>query len=307
MFQVKKLKKWLNMLTGKSILHIDKGEGLYWSMKELGGYYIDYSGKVNTHQLDKDGVPYSKLSDGRQENIPITVIQYGLGCYEKILSGDKTFVVPLKICADHMLKTQNSDGMWDAFKAQKKTDYYSSMIQSQGVSLLLRAYKLTNNNAYLLSAQKAFDAMLKPVAEGGTAFFKNGHIHLLEAVDRPMILNGAIYSMFGVLDMWVMTRDEKYYSVLQSVLEAIKDELKNFDTGFWSKYCLDGAYTSPFYHKVHITQLRLLAKMFDDEFFLREALKYEKYMQRKLYCFVAFVIKAFQKITEKNSIIAIVE
>ena len=75
-----------------------------------------------------------------------------------------------------MLKTQNSDGMWDAFKAQKKTDYYSSMIQSQGVSLLLRAYKLTNNNAYLFSAQKAFDVMLKPVAEGGTAFFKNGHI-----------------------------------------------------------------------------------------------------------------------------------
>ncbi len=68
--QIRKFKKWFKMLTGKSILHIDKGEGLYWSLDELRGYYIDYSGKVNTTQLDEAGVPYSKLSDGRQEKSP---------------------------------------------------------------------------------------------------------------------------------------------------------------------------------------------------------------------------------------------
>lgn len=305
--QLKKIKKWFNMLSGKGVLHINKGEGLNWSMEEVRGYYIDYSGKTATDQIDAAGVPYSKLADGRKENLPITVIQYGLGCYEKILSGDTRFAQPMKLSADHMLKTQHGDGMWDAFKAQKKNDYYSSMIQSQGASLMLRMYKLSGEERYLESAQRAIDAMLKPVDQGGTALVKNGHIHLLEAVDRPMILNGAIYSSFGVLDMWVMTKDEKYHEILRSVLEAIKDELKNFDTGFWSKYCLDGAYASPFYQRVHITQLKLLAKLFDEDVFLQEALKYEKYLGRRVNYMLAFAIKAFQKITEKNEIIAIIE
>lgn len=305
--QLKKIKKWFNMLTGKGVLHIDKGEGSNWSMEKILGYYIDYSGKTATNQIDEAGIPYSKLADGREENLPITVIQYGLGCCEKIISGDDSFVNPMKISADYMLKIQHDNGMWDAFKAQKKKDYYSSMIQSQGVSLMLRMYMLSGEEIYLDSAQRAFSAMLKPVEEGGTALLKNGHIQLLEAVDRPMILNGAIYSAFGVLDMWVMTKEEKYHEILVSVLEAIKDELKHFDTGFWSRYCLDGAYASPFYHKVHITQLKLMAKLFDEDVFLQEALKYEKYMGRRYNYFLAFAIKAFQKIFEKNEIIAIIE
>lgn len=305
--QLKKIKKWFNMLTGRGVLHIDKGEGANWSMEKVWGYYIDYSGKITTNQIDEAGIPYSKLADGREENLPITVIQYGLGCFEKIISGYDSFLNPMKRSADYMLKIQHDNGLWDAFKAQKKKDYHSSMIQSQGVSLMLRMYMLSGEEKYLDSAKRAFSAMLKPVDEGGTALLKNGHIQLLEAVDRPMILNGAIYSAFGVLDMWVMTKEEKYHEILVSVLEAIKDELKNFDTGFWSRYCLDGAYASPFYHKVHITQLKLMAKLFDEDIFLQEALKYERYMSRRVNYFLAFVIKAFQKIIEKNEIIAIIE
>ncbi len=305
--QIRKIKKWFQMLTGKSVLHVDKGEGAYWSVEKIQGYYIDYSAKTSSKLLDENGVPYSKLADGRLENIPITVIQYGLGCYEKILSGEPEYGGKLKICADYMLKIQHEDGMWDAFKAQKKADYFSSMIQSQGVSLMLRMYAFSGENKYLDSAQKAFDAMLKPVEEGGTALLKNGHIQLLEATDRPMILNGAIYSAFGVLDMWVATKEEKHHEVLCSVISGIKDELHNFDTGFWSKYCLDGAYASPFYHRVHITQLKLIAKLFCEDIFLQEALKHEKYLRRKSNYFLAFVIKAFQKIMEKNDIIAIIE
>lgn len=305
--QIRKIKKWVKMLTGKSILHIDKGEGRYWSLEELRGYYIDYAGKVNTDQLDADGIPYTKLTDGRQVNFPITVIQYGLGCYEKILSGDDSYVAPLKICAEHMLKTQHENGMWDAFKVLRPTNYYSSMIQSQGVSLLLRAYKLTGKEAYLTAAKKAFDAMLIPLDQGGTALLKNGHIQLLESMNKPMILNGAIYSSYGVLDMWVLTGEEKYREIWESVLNAIKDELPNFDTGFWSKYCLNGAYASPFYQKVHITQLRVLAKLCGDEVFSQEAQKYEKYLKSRWNYARAFVIKAFQKLKEKDAAIAIVE
>ena len=181
------------------------------------------------------------------------------------------------------------------------------MIQSQGVSLLLRAYKLTGKGDYLTAAKKAFDAMLMPLDQGGTALVKNGHIQLLEAVDRPMILNGAIYSSYGVLDMWVLTGQEQYREIWESVIGAIKDELPNFDTGFWSKYCLDGAYASPFYQKVHITQLRVLAKLCHDEVFAQEAQKYEKYLRSTWNYARAFVIKAFQKLAEKDAPIAIVE
>jgi len=301
------IKKWKNMLFGKGVLHVQKGIGKQYSLSTIRGFYIDYSGKVNTNQITEDGLPYTRLADGRNESIPITVIQYGLGCYENFLSGDESFKEKFLKAAEYMKETQDEKGRWDAFRAQKSHDYYSSMVQGEGISLMLRAYVLTSNEEYLVAAKKAYDIMITPVSEGGTAEVYDESLILLEATDKPMILNGAIYSMFGVLDLAILTKDKDVEDTLSYIMKGIKENLPKFDIGYWSNYSLGKKIASPFYHQLHITQLKVLYEIFCDQCFLDMAEKFEKYYNKKLNYFRAFVKKAFQKLFEKSDSIPIIE
>ena len=295
------------MLRGKGTLHIQKGIGAQYSLCEIKGFYIDYSGKVNTNQIDENGLPFTRLADGRCEKLPITVIQYGLGCYEKVLAGEKDFAEKFLIAAEYMKGTQDEKGRWDAFRAQKTHDYYSSMVQGEGISLMLRAYVMTEDESYLTAAKKAYEIMIAPVEEGGTAEKCGEDLLLLEATDKPMILNGAIYSMFGVLDLAILTGDESVKSTLDSIVNGIKNKLSEFDNGYWSDYSLNRRIASPFYHQLHITQLKVLHAIFGEQCFLDTAEKFEKYYNSRFCYMRAFVKKAFQKVFEKSDAIPIVE
>lgn len=57
----------------------------------------------------------------------------------------------------------------------------------------------------------------------------------------------------------------------------------------------------PFYHRLHIAQLRVMYELFGCETFFDYANKWQKYQDNWLYCYKAFIIKAYQKITEKRS------
>lgn len=305
--RIAQIKKWMNMLCGKGVLHIRKGIGTQYSLEEVKGFYIDYSGKVTTRQINENGVPYTRLADGRCECIPITVIQYGLGCYEKFLSGDESYREKFLIAADYMRDTQDELGRWDAFRAQKSHDYYSSMVQGEGVSLMLRAYILTGKSDYLKAARKAYEIMIVPVEQGGTAECCEGQILLMEATDKPMVLNGAIYSMFGALDMAVFTGGAAEKEILDVIMAGIREKLPQYDIGYWSNYDLGGRIASPFYHQLHITQLRVLHRIFGDPCFAEMAQRFEKYYANKFCYWRAFVKKVFQKLFEKNDAIPIIE
>lgn len=304
---IKKIGKWIRMLSGKGTLHVKKGEGRHWNRDSVEGFYIDYSEKTKTSQFTDSGLPYTKLENGTTAILPITVIQYGLGCYENVLDGEKDYSKGFLRCADYMLQTQATDGSWEAFAAQRTNKTKSSMVQGEGAALLIRAWKYSGNTQYLLGAQKAITFMLKDVKEGGTAEIGEDYIALLEGTGVPMILNGAIYSLFGLYDLWLVTYDKSLKQELDFAINGIKHYLPKYDNGYWSYYCLDKRIASPFYHQLHIVQLHVLAKLLVDDAFDKEAVKYEKYYNNKLCYFRAFIKKAFQKLTEKSDSIAIVE
>ena len=305
--KLRRFRKWVLMLSGKGTLHVKKGEGENWSKEEVRGFYIDYSGKLNTKQINEEGLPYTKLENGTTAVLPITVIQYGLGCYEEMLKGKTDQRQGFYRCVDYLMKTQAPEGFWRAFAAQKTTNVMSSMVQGEAAALLLRAYRDSEKQDYLDAAKRACDFMLLDKEQGGTAETVQGHLVLLEGTDCPMILNGAIYSWFGLYDLWKVTGDIRYGAATEDVIAGIKCQLPAYDTGYWSYYCLDKRIASPFYHQLHITQLRVLAKLLDDNDFESEARKYEKYYCNRFCYGRAFVKKAFQKLTEKNDAIAIIE
>lgn len=102
----------------------------------------------------------------------------------------------------------------------------SAMCQSEGVSVLLRAYMESNDKKYYLNAKKAIDFMLK---DGDTTLYENENIIFQEYVSsyNLSVLNGWIFSIFGHYDFTLINKEQKYKNILNQSIETMCGMLKN--------------------------------------------------------------------------------
>lgn len=220
---IKLIKRWVNMLTGKSAFHVEQAEGKCYSKSEIKGYYNDLTNKVSDKTfLDKDGIPLNTTVANINAYFPITIFQYGLGLYDLYLIEKKDIYLKkfIKI-ADFALEKIDRRGCWDCMGQlnDKAHETQSSMCQSEGVSVLLRAYKETNNNKYYEAATNAINFMLKPVEDGGTCYYQNERVIFQEYVSKYnlSVLNGWIFSIFGLFDYTLVNKKENYKKILKKV------------------------------------------------------------------------------------------
>lgn len=300
------IEKWIKMLKHEDVLHLAQGEGQYYSKDEIKGYYNDLRGKVErTTTLDKNGIPYNVAAYGEKKekvHFPITIFQYGLGAYDKYLeTEDEKYRESTIRMADWAEKHQQADGAWDAFGILHYKNHYSSMAQGEGASLLSRAFIETKDYKYLKAGKKAVDLMLKPMKDGGTAEETGNGLILYEYPGKSAVLNGWIFSSFGLFDVWKMTGEEKYHDEWNKALSGIKANIHRFDTGHWSLYDWGGKYTSPFYHSLHIAQLQTLDKLNPDDVWKKYIEKWKADKENKFWSKYAFLVKAGQKVFEKKS------
>ena len=173
------------------------------------------------------------------------------------------------------------------------------MAQGEGASLLLRANKYYNDERYFLAAKKAIDLMLTPLEEGGTSKYAENELFLMEFMDLPCVLNGWIFALFGLYDLTLVCEEEKYKDALQLTLNTLEKHLSDFDLGYWSKYDMEKMITSPFYHKLHIAQLKALIMIEPNSVFSEIMVKFEKYQNSWWNRSRAFIKKVWQKVFEK--------
>jgi hypothetical protein len=300
------IEKWKKMLKHQDVLHVTQGEGQFYSVDEIKGYYNDLRGKVErTTTLDKNGIPYNIAAQGEKKKrvyFPISIFQYGLGAYDMYLEKDeqKYREIVLRM-ADWAVKHQQADGSWDTFGVLGYKNHFSSMAQGEGASLLARAYKETKDEKYLSAMEKAIDFMLTPLKDGGTTEETEKESILYEYPGKAAVLNGWIFSAFGLLDAWKATGEEKYREAWEKTLTGIKSNIKRFDTGHWSFYDWGGKYTSPFYHSLHIAQLTALNKLNPDSVWTKYIEKWKDDQDSKFWRRYAFLMKAKQKVFEKKS------
>ena len=165
--------------------------------------------------------------------------------------------------------------------------------------MLIRAHILANDERYIQAAKLAKDFMLIPVENGGTTLYKDDDIFLYEYTSNPLILNGWIFSLWGLFDYYKCFQDESVQKILQATLLSLKKTLPKFDMKYWSKYEDGKRICSPFYHKLHIAQLRVMYDLFGDEIYKEYADKWEKYQNSWWNRKRAFIKKACQKVFEK--------
>jgi heparosan-N-sulfate-glucuronate 5-epimerase len=295
------IKKWTRMLTGRSIEHVNQGVGKIYSLSEVKGYYNDFTEKVtkgdNYYEVK---IPVLKAESGLDVQFPIAIFQYGLGAYDLyLLKQEDLFFEKFKITVDWAMDNQKVDGSWNNFYFNHPEAPYSSMAQGEGVSLLVRAYKEFNDIKYLLAAKKAIDFLIIPIENGGTTKYINDEVFLQEFTNKPTVLNGWIFTLFGLYDYLKIDNDSEVRNIYDRSIQTLKRHLVNFDNGYWSKYDLDKMITSPFYHKLHISQLKVMYEITGEVTFNDYSKRWETFNNKSINRLKSFIVKAIQKLAEK--------
>lgn len=301
--------RWAKMLSGKSYYHLPQRLGKLFKPDELRGYFNDLTGKAKWDGLlDSEGIPINQLLDGSACYFLTTIIQKALGHHDiYILDNDDNHLEEfLKIC-NWLISNQDERGGWDVSYVMglKEPSRYSAMSQGEGISALLRAWKLTGIEKYFISAKKAYDIMIMPIEKGGTAYYEDHDIYFEEypAMKRNTVLNGWIFSLFAVYDLFIITGKSDYKRVFEQSFKTLKNNLPVFDSNYWSYYNEEKALSSPFYHDLHISQLEALFIVSGDDTIKRYIEKWKSYKRSLFKRTYAVTIKIYQKLRQAPRVI----
>ena len=270
------------------------------SVGRLGEYYMPFvekAGYAGPH--DGGGIPllnyHGKI--GLQYN-PIAIAQWGLGNFNLFLrSKDERARTKFLAAAGWLMKhlEPNSFGVpvwnhhfdWE-YRTPLKAPWYSGLAQGQGISLLVRVAQETGKSQYLEAATQAFTSFSKSTQEGGVVFTdENGDIWFEEYIVSPPthILNGFIWAAWGVYDFFLATKEKSAQELFNRAVETLRKNLDRYDLGFWSLYEQSGTrlpmVASPFYHQLHITQLRLMHRLTGDDVFSQYAERWAAYARSR--------------------------
>ncbi len=251
----------------------------------LGKYYLDFISKADfSGKFDDRGVPLYRYGDSEPFHHPIVICQYALGLFEKyIQSGYKDAELKKRFLnqADWLVSNvdeQNNLKGWfvnyDIPDYKLKAPWFSAMAQGEAISVLTRAHLLTAEKKYLDAADAALDIFTLPVREGGVVnYFKD--IPVYEEYPSPYktvaVLNGFIFSLFGLFDIYLHTKNEKAKELFQQGVDSLKRLIKFYDLGYWSQYYLfdypkkyPASYT---YHLLAAEQLKAMFALTEKEIF----------------------------------------
>lgn len=245
----------------------------------LGEYYMNFDEKAGYSLTDDDGVPMLNYRGaiGLQYN-PIAIAQWGLGNFNLLHRNNDSVAQSNFLKASDWLCEQldrNSNGIpvwnhnfdWE-YRCTLRAPWYSGLAQGQGISLLVRAHAETNDQRYLSSAERAFQSFLVSTDQGGVTFTDaDGNLWFEEYLVSPPthILNGFIWAAWGVYDYFVATGSLQAKTLFEQSVKTLVSNLDHYDLGFWSLYEQSGTrlpmIASPFYHRLHITQLRIMQRL----------------------------------------------
>lgn len=282
----------------------------------LGEYYMTFSQKADyAGPFDAAGVPMLDYRGqiGVQYN-PIAIAQFGLGNYNRLLHDADAQVRRNRfLAASDWLVTNlqpNTHGVpvwnhrfdWE-YRDTLRAPWYSGLAQGQGISLLVRAHRETGDSKYLEAAQRAFASLQRATKDGGVLYGdEQGDTWIEEyLVDPPThILNGMIWASWGIYDYFLATGEAEARDLFERIIHTLAKNLSHYDLGFWSLYEQSGTrlkmIASPFYHRLHIVQLRILNHITGQGVFSEYADRWEGYARSRARRLAALCYKSAFKL-----------
>ncbi|MDD2646443.1 MAG: D-glucuronyl C5-epimerase family protein [Patescibacteria group bacterium] len=281
----------------------------------LDQYYMTFFDKTKyLGPFDSGGIPLLDYHGqiGQQYN-PIAIAQYGLGHYNLYQQNHNQQNLYIAIrqanwLVDNLEKNDQGILVWMhhfdwEYRDKLKAPWYSALAQGNGISLLVRIYLTTKEEKYLAAAQKAFASLLVSIKKGGVLDIdRHGDYWLEETIVEPPthILNGFLWTLMGVWDYWLLTKEVSAKDLFDNCLETLRNNLSYFDAGFWSLYEQSGTkmkmLTSRFYHSLHVVQLEIMYRMTNKPIFKFYHDRWDKYQKNKLFILLSQMYKTVFKI-----------
>lgn len=176
------LARWANIFLGRSYYHVSQPIGKHFNRNYVVGYYIDLTKKVDWKgETDEDGIPVDRLTNKKKVYFPITIAQMALGAYDLWLeSGESEKKKKFLKLTTWLKQNQDEKGGWNNpwnYLKPSCVSNYSALAQGEAISVMARAYLLTDENSFLDCAQRAFHLLIKPVEEGGCSFYDDRSIY----------------------------------------------------------------------------------------------------------------------------------
>jgi hypothetical protein len=261
----------------------------------LDGYYLDFSRDADYPGLkDENGIILVDYAGklGVQYN-PFFIGYYALACYEKFrktgVPGYRdAFFRQADWFLKHAIYRDHNLAAWEytfPWLRCMSPPWISSLAQSIAVSVLLRAWLLTNRRQYFDLAAAAINVLFSEIEQGGVMYRKNDLITFEEYPTYPprTVLNGFVFSIWGAMEFLALTGFQNARHFVERSVDTLIKILPAYDLGFWSRYQLVPQkeilpwIASPFYHNLHIAQLIVMDSLFHDTVFGEFAARWRSY------------------------------
>lgn len=281
----------------------------------LAKYPLDIASKAHySGSFDAEEMPLVEV-DGKLCTLPVTIAQWALGHYDEYLNrGEAAHRQTLLLAAAWL--TQHLEeirpGLWGWVNEHDKAIYrlrgpwLSALSQGQALSVLARAYQETQDEKYREAGEKALRAFSVPQAEGGVLAQLDGGDFFEEypSTTPSYVLNGFIFALWGLWEFHLASGNAEAKGLYEKGLQTLKACVARFDLG-WLRWSLYDLYpfqvpdiASIFYHKLHIEQLKAMARLSGEEGFAALASRWERGRRNR----VLYVLATAYKVRHKLSI-----
>ncbi len=291
----------LNNVSQLDFWHGEPKKNFDTDINKLSQYYMLFHNKaLYDGNLDSNGIPMLNYHGhiGLQYN-PIAISQWGLGNYNLWIKNKQKenynkFIACSEWLVDNLV--ENEHGLWVwmhefdwEYKETLKSPWYSGLAQGQGLSVIVRAWEETRDNKYRIACDRVYKSFETNITDGGVMYLDEKNQKWIEEyiLDEPThILNGFIWSIWGVYDYYLSFNSENVKCLFDEFISTIENELDSYDIGYWSLYELSEnkikMICSNFYHQLHIVQLDILYDISKKNKFKETSLKWARYSKNKL-------------------------
>lgn len=257
------------------------------SERKLGKFYQDFT-QAMCHfednyfgEFDDKGIPMSGFGDEAVYN-QIYIVQYGIIAHDLVVEGKDVELNKkrLKVCVRWLVENEEEHlgtAIWrNHFPNPRyglESGWISGMYQGQIISLLLRYNQMFGEDeAMLKRAFSIFHSLDISYEDGGVKRYdKNGLLWFEEypSKEPSFVLNGFIYTVLGLYDLWRVTQDPEVKKVIDSCVKTLKESIHLYDSGYWSVYDQSKKeLATRYYHQnIHIPLMEVLHSLTGEEIF----------------------------------------
>lgn len=281
--------------------------------EKLGHYSLLFQSDPKTlnkliTDFDENGVPlnasYVDVEEANLHYYPISIGQYGLAVFHDWLNTNDPkhrdhFLRIADWFMDHRTDDQRLGSYWLTEIPKPEYNVHrpwkSAFSQSRAISVLLRAWQLTDHEGYKEIADKALIPFSFDISEGGVSVDRPKNKTIYEeyvAAVPTRVLDGHMFSLFGLQEYIravPMGKEPEQHTMALDLfdegLQGLKIWLPEYDLGYWIRFnncdlpgyprfdpCTIG------YLKLVVVQLRTLYGISGESVLNDYANKFESYL-----------------------------